>query len=94
MVFSCNSSNTVRFISKDGVELFQISKDKTGSCTYDTVYIKDTNSVAVSSGGGVNRCITIIDIKSQEVMTTISMATYIYGMAVRGRTIYYSARDK
>ena len=27
-------------------------------------------------------------------MTTISMDTYIYGMAVRGRTIYYSASGK
>ena len=94
MVFSCYSSSTVRFINKEGVELFQISKDKTGSFTYDTVYIKDTNSVAVSSGRGGKRCITIIDIESQKVMTTISMDTYIYGMVVRGRTIYYSARDK
>jgi hypothetical protein len=42
MVFSCNRSNTVRFINNEGVELFQIGEDKTGSCTYDTVYIKDT----------------------------------------------------
>jgi hypothetical protein len=35
-----------------------------------------------SSGGGVNRCIAIIDRESQKVMTTISMDTYIYGMAV------------
>jgi DNA-binding beta-propeller fold protein YncE len=94
MVFSCYSSDTVRFINKEGIELFQIGKDKTGSSTYDTVYIKDNNSVAVSSGAGSNRCITIIDIESQEVMTTISMNTDMYGMAVRGRTICYSARDK
>jgi hypothetical protein len=61
----------------------------TGSFTYDTVYIKDTNSVAVSSGWGGRGCITIIDIESQKVMTTISMNTDIGGMAVRGRTIYY-----
>jgi hypothetical protein len=48
-------------------------------------YIKDNNSIAVSSGNGKNRCITIIDIESQEVMTTISMDINIYGMAVRGR---------
>jgi DNA-binding beta-propeller fold protein YncE len=89
MVFSCNSSNTVSFINKEGVELIQIGRDKTGSNTYDTVYIKDTNSVAVSTADGENRCITIIDIESQEVMTTISMDTYVFGMAVRGRTIYY-----
>ena len=89
MVFSCNSSNTVRFISKDGVELFQICKDKTGSSTYDTVYIKDNNTIAVSSGYGDNRCIVIIDIESQKVMTTIPIDTSIYGMVVRGRTIYY-----
>ena len=93
MVFSCTSTNTVSFINKEGVELFQIGKDKTGSCTFDAVYIKDNNSVAVSSGGGSSTCITIIDIESQEVMTTISMDTNIYGMAVRGRAIYYCASD-
>jgi hypothetical protein len=35
--------------------------------------------------------ITIIDIESQNVMTTIPMHTFISGMAVRGRTIYYCA---
>jgi hypothetical protein len=90
MVFSCNSTNTVRFINKEGIESFQISKDKTGSDTYDTVYIKDTNSVAVSSGSkGGKGCINIIDIESQKVITTIPMDTYSFGMAVRGRTIYY-----
>jgi hypothetical protein len=54
-----------------------------------TVYIKDDNSVAVSSGRGNNRRITIIDIESQKVMKTISMDTYICGMAVRGKAIYY-----
>ncbi len=94
MVFSCYSTNTVRIFTKDGVELFQMCKEKTGSDTYDTVYMKDNNSVAVSSGGGSNRCITIIDVVSQEVMTTISMDTNIYGMAVRGRTIYYCTGNK
>jgi WD40 repeat protein len=94
MVFSCSRTNTVSFINKEGVELFQIGKYKTGSNTYNTVFIKDNNSVAVSSGGGVNRCIAIIDRESQKVMTTISMDTYIYGMAVRGKTIYYCAGSK
>ena len=94
MVFACCKHSTVRFINKDGVELFQISKDKTGSNVYDTVYIKDTNSVAVSSGWRGKGCITIIDIESKKVMTTISMDMYIYGMAVRGRTIYYCTGDK
>jgi DNA-binding beta-propeller fold protein YncE len=97
MVFSCYSSNTVRFINKEGIELFHIGNDKTGSSTYDTVYIKDNNSVAVSWGGWggkTKRCIAIIDIESKKVMTTIPMDTYIYGMAVKGRTIYYCAWDK
>jgi DNA-binding beta-propeller fold protein YncE len=94
MVFSCCSTNTVRFISKVGVELFQIGTDKTGSSTYDTVYIKDNNTIAMSSGWGDNRCIVIIDIESQKVMTTISMDTNICGMGVRGRTIYYCTSDK
>ena len=92
MVFSCYSTSTVRFINKEGIESFQISKDKTGS--FDTVYIKDTNNVAVSSGYGDNACIDIIDIESKKVMTTISMDTFIIGMAVRGRTIYYCAKHK
>ena len=94
MVFSCYNSDIVRFINTEGVELFQIGKDKTGASTCDTVYIKDTNSVAVSSGGRGKRCITIIDIESQKVMTTIPMDTCIDGMAVRGRTIYYCTRGK
>jgi protein involved in ribonucleotide reduction len=83
MVFSCYTSGTVRFINKEEIESFQISKDKTVSGTYDTVYIKDTNSVAVSSGFGDNACIDIIDIESKKVMTTISMDTAAFGMAVR-----------
>jgi hypothetical protein len=59
MVFSCYSTHTVRFVTKDGVELFQICKEKTGSDIYDTVYIKDNNSVAVSSGGGSNRDLSL-----------------------------------
>ena len=94
MVFSCSSSSIVTFFNKEGIESFQIGRDKTGSDIYDTVYIKDNNSAAVSSGGGSKRCITIIDIESKKVMTTIPMDTKIYGMAVRGRTIYYCARDK
>jgi hypothetical protein len=81
------STNTVSFINTEGIELFQIGRDKTGSYTYDTVHIKDNNSIAVSSAGGYHICIVIIDIESQKVMITISLDTYIYDMAVRGTTI-------
>jgi DNA-binding beta-propeller fold protein YncE len=94
MVLSCYSTDTVSFINKEGVEYFQLGEDKTGSCTYDTAYIKDNNSVAVSSGGGNNRCITMVDIESQEIKATISVDTNIFGMAVRGRTIYYCTGNK
>jgi hypothetical protein len=93
MVLSCWGTNTISFINNEGVELFQIGKDKTGSDTYDTVYIKDNNSVAVSSGKGDNQYITIIDIESKEVRTTVSMDTEISGLAIRGRTIYYCTVD-
>jgi hypothetical protein len=36
MVLSSYNDDIVRFINKDGVELFQIGKGKTGSFTYDT----------------------------------------------------------
>lgn len=78
LLFSYYDNETVRFINKNGVELFQIGKAKTECATFDTVHIKDNNSVAVSSGCGDNICITIIDKESQEVMTTISMDTDIY----------------
>ena len=87
MVLFCKSTNTVSFINTEGVELFQIGRDKTGSYTYDTVNIKDNNNIAVSSAGRDNICIVIIDIESQKVMITISLDTYIYDMAVRGTTI-------
>ena len=93
MVLSCYNSNTVSFINTEGVVLFQISENKTGACTYDAVYIKDSNSVAVSSGRGDNICITIIDIESQQVITTISMDTSVLGMAVTSTTLYYCTFD-
>jgi hypothetical protein len=69
IALSCYSTDTISFINKEGVELFQIDRDKIGSDTYDTVYIKDSNSVTVSFGFGRNRCLNIIDIvcKSQQV---------------------------
>ena len=94
MVFACYNKNIVSFCNKEGVEIIQIGQDKTGSRTLDTLYIKEDNSVAVSSGIGSKRCITIIDIESKKVMTTISMDTYICGMAIRGRTIYYCTWSK
>jgi hypothetical protein len=92
IVLSCWSSGTINFINREGVESSQIAKHKIGSETYDSVYIKNNNSVAVSSGFGFGRnksCITIIDIVSNEVLKTISMDTHIAGMAIRGGTIYY-----
>ena len=91
IVLSCYSTDTISFINKEGVELFQIDRDKIGSDTYDTVYIKDSNSVVVLSGFGRNRCINIIDIVNNEILSTISMDTDIVGMAIRGGTIYYCA---
>jgi hypothetical protein len=71
MALSCCKANTVSFINKEGVELFQIGKDKTGSITYNTVFIKDNNSVAASSGDGDNRCILIIDMGGDRLVTII-----------------------
>ena len=87
IVFTRFHDNYLSLINTKGVELLQIGRNKAGSCTYDTVYIEEDNSIAVSSVS--NRRITIIDIDSKEVMATISMDTAIYAMAVRGRTIYY-----
>ena len=54
---------TVSFFSKEGEKIFQIGKDKTGAPTFDAVDIKDSNSVAVSSGRNSNICIAIIEIE-------------------------------
>jgi hypothetical protein len=56
------------------------------SCIFSTATGGDSSATII---GGGNKCITIIDIESQKVMTTIPMDTGIAGMAVRGRTIYY-----
>jgi hypothetical protein len=93
MVFSCFIKH-ITFWNKEGVEIIKIGKDKTGARTHDTLYIKVDNIVAVSSGRGTNRCITIIDIESKKVMTTISLDTAMLGMAIRGRTIYYCTWGK
>jgi hypothetical protein len=80
----------VTHISVNDITYGLMGKDKIGSCTYDTLYIKEDNSVAVSSGVEDKRCITIINIENKKVMATISMYTDICGMAIKGRTIYYS----
>ena len=85
---------TVSFFSKEGEQIFQIGKDKTGAATFDAVDIKDNNSVAVSSGRDSNICIAMIEIESLKVKTTISMDADMYGMTVRGRTIYYCTENK
>ena len=94
MLLSCNSKNILTFLNKEGVELFQMGKDKIGSSTYDTLYIKEDNSVVISSGVQDKSCITIINIENQKVMATISIDTNICGMAIKGRTIYYSTWNK
>ena len=94
MVLSCWGTDTISFLNKEGEISFQICRDKTCSSTYDTVYIKNNNSVAVSSGFGGSRCISIIDIVSKEVTATIPMDTDIAGMANRGGTIYFCAWKK
>jgi hypothetical protein len=43
MVFSCREKNIVTFLNKEGVELFQIGKDKIGFRVYDALYIKEDN---------------------------------------------------
>jgi hypothetical protein len=90
MVFSCYKNDILTFLNKEGVKLFQMGKGKIGSCTYDTLYIKEDNNLAVSSGVEDKRCIAIINIENKKVMATISMDTNICGMAIKGRTIYYS----
>jgi hypothetical protein len=45
MVLSCYADDTVSFINQEGVELFNIAEDKTGSAAYDAIYIKENNSI-------------------------------------------------
>jgi hypothetical protein len=35
VLLSCNNKNILTFLNKEGVELFQMDKDKIGSSTYD-----------------------------------------------------------
>ena len=56
--------------------------------------MKEDNSVAVSCGDAGNKCIAIIDIEKKDVVTTIHVDTYILGMAIRGKTIYFRGLSK
>jgi hypothetical protein len=59
MVFSYHSSDTVRFTNKEGVELFQIGKDKTGANTCDTVIVCIRFSCIFSTDMGGDSSATI-----------------------------------
>jgi hypothetical protein len=54
----------VTFFNKEGVELFQYGKNRIRFRTYDALYIKEDNGVAVSSGLDGKQFITLIDIEN------------------------------
>jgi hypothetical protein len=61
-----------------GGNILQIGVYLVGSCTYDTVYIKDNNAIAVSLGYGVNNCITIIDIEQYNAVQVKNSLRELY----------------
>ncbi|OPL33555.1 hypothetical protein AM593_04533, partial [Mytilus galloprovincialis] len=58
----------------------------------DIVYIKEDNTLAVSSN--IPRTITIINLETKQMMKTIALDSNIDGISMKGNQLIYSGRDK
>ncbi|XP_071121518.1 putative autophagy-related protein 11 [Mytilus edulis] len=61
---------------------------------FDVVYNSEDNTLAVTSGWSEKKCITIIDLERKQIKKTISLDSYIYGIALKDNRLIYSAEDK
>ncbi|CAC5416842.1 unnamed protein product [Mytilus coruscus] len=61
---------------------------------FDIVYINEDNALAVTSGGSVKTCITIIDLEKKQIKKTISLESNSYGIALKDIRLIYSGYDK
>ncbi|CAC5419150.1 unnamed protein product [Mytilus coruscus] len=91
MAFSYNVDRTVKVFSDKGSKDSEV---KMPCYPFDIVYISEDNTLAVTSGGSRKMCITIINLKTKQIMKTISLDSYSFGIALKDNQLIYSGRDK
>ncbi|XP_052065979.1 uncharacterized protein LOC127705675 isoform X2 [Mytilus californianus] len=92
IVFSSSSlfTGTVIVLNANGSLSFEIEFDLS---PFDVVFITESNTLAVSSGGSGSKCISIIDMHIQKVTKTIFVNGWIYGITCRGPKLVYSGSE-
>ncbi|XP_063399383.1 uncharacterized protein LOC134684016 [Mytilus trossulus] len=92
MVFSSsnNRNSTLTVLNANGSVNFNVQLPP----SFDVAYIKENNSLAVSTGGAGEKCIYIIDMQNQNIKKTISVNEYIYGITCYGTDLIYSGRHQ
>ncbi|CAC5388350.1 unnamed protein product [Mytilus coruscus] len=79
MAFSSNSDRAVRVFNLNGTKDFEVN---TPTNAFDVSYISHDNTLAVTSGMSLIKCITIIDIQSKQIKKTIPVDSEYYGIGV------------
>ncbi|XP_063397266.1 E3 ubiquitin-protein ligase TRIM45-like [Mytilus trossulus] len=90
MAFTYYFYRAVRIFSDTGLKQFEVKMPCYGR---DILYVSKENNLAVLSGGTIEQFIVIINVERKQITKTISVNSYIHGMALRGNRIIYSCVD-
>ncbi|XP_063448795.1 uncharacterized protein LOC134728210 [Mytilus trossulus] len=91
MAFTIYLSCAVRVYSDTGLKQFEVKMPR---YALNILYISLDDTLAVSSGGSWEHCISIINVKRKQITKTITLDSYIYGIALRENNLIYSAKNK
>ncbi|CAG2201116.1 unnamed protein product [Mytilus edulis] len=89
MAFTFYFKQTVNVFSDKGLQDFRVNLRVH---PFDIVYIREDNTLAVSSDS--SKCITIIDLERKQIKKIISIDSCIFGIALKDNRLIYSGRDK
>ncbi|CAG2218669.1 unnamed protein product [Mytilus edulis] len=88
MAFTYYNYCKVSVFSDKGSKDFEV---KMPCDVYDILYISKDDTLAVTSGGSSQHCIFIINVERKQITKTITLDSYIYGIALReNELIYYN----
>ncbi|XP_071121594.1 uncharacterized protein [Mytilus edulis] len=89
LVFTYYSVKQLKVYSNKGSKDFEIKM----SCKpFDIVYIREDNTLAVSSNNPST--ITIINLETKQMMKSIALGSEIYGIDLKDNQLIYSGKDK
>ncbi|CAG2195120.1 TIF1B [Mytilus edulis] len=92
MAFTYYLAREVRVYSDTGLKQFGLKMPYNAD---DILYISLDDTLVVSSGGdSFDKCIAIINVKRKQITKTITLDSYIYGIALRENNLIYSAYNK